>query len=80
MLDNIFNSVKFEKNGFYFEWFAIEDWDNVESDIRKYYCYTSINIGREKDVIIEWNERKDGGMVFLSDGRDNKWEFICDFM
>ena len=67
-------------DGFYFEWFAIEDWDNVESDIRKYYCYTSINIGREQDVIIEWNERKDGGMVFLSDGRDNKWEVICDFM
>ena len=74
-----FNAVKFENNNFYFEWFAIEDWDNVESDIRKYYCYTSINIGREEDVIIEWNERKDGGMVFLSDGRDNKWEFICDY-
>ena len=32
---------------------------NVESDIRRYYCYTSINIGREEDVIIEWDERKD---------------------
>tara|TARA_B100002019_G_scaffold17457_1_gene13696 strand:+ start:816 stop:1058 length:243 start_codon:yes stop_codon:yes gene_type:complete len=74
-----FNAVKFEKNGFYFEWFTVENWDNVESDIMKYYCYTNINIGREEDVIIEWNERKDGGMVFLSDGRDNKWEFICDF-
>ena len=53
MLQFRFNAVKFEKNGFYFEWFAIENWDNVESDIRKNYCYTSINIGREEDVIIE---------------------------
>jgi hypothetical protein len=79
MSQNRFNSVKFEKNSFYFEWFAVEEWNNVENYIKKYYCYTSMNIGREEDVVVEWNEQMDSGVVFLSDDRDNKWEFICDF-
>ena len=79
MSQNRFNSVKFEKNSFYFEWFAVEEWNNVENYIKKYYCYTSMNIGREEDVFVEWNEQMDSGVVFLSDDRDNKWEFICDF-
>ena len=79
MSQNRFNSVKFEKNSFYFEWFAVEEWNNVENYIKKYYCYTSMNIGREEDVVVEWNEKMDSGVVFLSDDRDNKWEFICDF-
>ena len=44
-----------------------------------YYCYTSMNIGREADVIVVWNEKMDSGMVFLNDNRKNKWKFICDF-
>ena len=79
MSQNRFNSVKFEKNSFYFEWFAVEEWNNVENYIKKYYCYTSMNIGREEDVVVEWNEQMDSGVVFLSNDRDNKWEFICDF-
>ena len=79
MSQNRFNSVKFEKNSFYFEWFAVKEWNNVENYIKKYYCYTSMNIGREEDVVVEWNEQMDSGVVFLSDDRDNKWEFICDF-
>jgi hypothetical protein len=79
MSQNRFNSVKFEKNSFYFEWFAVEEWNNVENYIKKYYCYTSMNIGREEDVVVEWNEQMDSGVVFLRDDRDNKWEFICDF-
>ena len=79
MNEMLYNIVKFEKNGFYFEWFAVEDWNNVENDIKKYYCYTSMNIGREADVIVVWNEKMDSGMVFLNDNRKNKWKFICDF-
>lgn len=79
MSQNRFNSVKFEKNSFYFEWFVVEEWNNVENFIKKYYCYTSMNIGREEDVVVEWNEEMDSGVVFLSDDRDYKWDFICDF-
>ena len=38
-----------------------------------------MNIGREADVIVVWNEKMDSGMVFLNDNRKNKWKFICDF-
>ena len=72
-----YNSVRFIKVGLDFDWFEVENWDDVENDIKLNYCDTSMNIGREDDVIIEWVN--DGGKVYLKDEEEDYYEFECGF-
>ena len=72
-----FNCVRFIKVGLDFDWFEVENWDDVENHIKLNYCDTSMNIGREDDVIIEWGN--DGGKVYLKDEEEDYYEFECGF-
>ena len=72
-----FNCVRFIKVGLVFDWFEVEDWDDVDNDIKINYCSSSMNEGKENDVVIEWNSK--GGMVYLKDDEENKWEFECGY-
>ena len=36
-----------------------------------------MNEGKENDVVIEWKSK--GGIVYLKDDEENKWEFECGY-
>ncbi len=63
-----FNCVRFIKVGLDFDWFEVENWDDVENHIKLNYCDTSMNIGKEDDVIIEWER-----ITYLGEKLRNGW-------
>ena len=72
-----FNSIRFIKDSLEFNWVNVDDWDDVDNDIKLHYCASSMNIGREDDVIIEWMSK--GGKVYLKDDKDDYQNFECGY-
>ena len=70
-----FNCVRFIKVGLDFDWFEVENWDDVEYHIKTNYCESSMNEGREDEVVIEWGSK--GGKVYIEG--EEEWEFECGF-